>query len=189
MAKPEIPNDERMTKSMVVFPSNLGWFAVDWHAAQLHCARIRLRQRSGSGRRLARKPGISERRTRSDAGGRSLLGGYRAESEGSQPRDPPACRANPGLRRWPNRPVPGYSGGLRRCDAVPAASTAAMPPDPLRANAHLRTIGSESRLSAGGASGRRRDGSQSTCLSSSRATASSARPARCEGTPAAAGPR
>jgi methylated-DNA-[protein]-cysteine S-methyltransferase len=25
-----------MTKSMVVFPSNLGWFAVDWHAAQLH---------------------------------------------------------------------------------------------------------------------------------------------------------
>jgi O-6-methylguanine DNA methyltransferase len=36
MAKLEVPNDERMTTSMVVFPSNLGWFAVDWHAAQLH---------------------------------------------------------------------------------------------------------------------------------------------------------
>lgn len=35
MTKLEIPKDEGMSKYMVVFPSSLGWFAVDWHVAQL----------------------------------------------------------------------------------------------------------------------------------------------------------
>jgi methylated-DNA-[protein]-cysteine S-methyltransferase len=31
-----VPIEKANTKQIFVFPSNLGWFAVDWHAGQLH---------------------------------------------------------------------------------------------------------------------------------------------------------